>query len=106
MAHLDPIPAGAVRPRQQIADDLLSARDASAAALGAARAATEALVTAITRRRLAEDAFDAAKADMLAAHDGEAAARSAFDLAVVRAVDAALHIEAIAAEAARHRRAA
>jgi hypothetical protein len=91
------------RPSQQIADDLLCARDASAAALRRARESAASLIAAIARRRHAEDAHLAGKADMLAAHDAEAEARSAFDRSVAQAVEAALAIEALTFEAGDRR---
>lgn len=86
------------RPTQKIADDLLCARDASAAALRRAGESAASLIAAIARRRHAEDAHLAGKADMLAAHDAEAAARSALDRSVAHAVEAALAIEALTSE--------
>ena len=58
------------------------------AADDAREAATDAalgLVDAIARRMLADDGYDAAKAEMLAAQKGEADARNALDDAVARA---------------------
>lgn len=86
--------------RQQIADELLTARDESRSARAAACAAAEGVVSAIIRRHRAEDAFDEAKASMLAAHRGEADARNALERGIERAVAAGLCVEALSEEAA------
>ncbi|MGG7567877.1 hypothetical protein ACQ5SO_17120 [Rhodovulum sp. DZ06] len=84
---------------QQAADALLGARDEARASLAVARSAVEGVVSAICRRHRAEDAFDAARADMLEAHEGEAAARSELDRAIEQAVNADLAIDDVGAAA-------